>query len=272
MAKRRMLSRRISHSKKVNKLSLKAQLIYTWIIPYLDDYGCYIADPEDIKSEIFPKNKRISVSDIESALSELQVGDLIIIYAADGKFYQKYNSFNSFQTFQSDRPKKHEYPECKAGLEANGIQWNPVESLSKDKLSKDKLSKEKEKERFLTFVLLTKDEHQKLIQRYGPKPAQSLIDDLDYYISNNKKGRDPYTDHYRTLCKWAKKDNIPELHKAEKDESAALEKKRQEMRAEHGKFIREADEKKLITVWKSQINLRWLINELRPEIAGKAKI
>ena len=56
-----------------------------------------------------------------------------------------------------------------------------------------------------------------------------------------------------------------------KDEIAALEKKRQEMRAEHGQFIREADEKKLITVWRTQITLRPLINELRPEIAGKAK-
>lgn len=56
-----------------------------------------------------------------------------------------------------------------------------------------------------------------------------------------------------------------------KDEAAALKKKRQEIRAEHGQFVKEADEKKLITVWREQLTLRWLIDELRPEIAGKAK-
>jgi hypothetical protein len=143
-------------------------------------------------------------------------------------------------------------------------QCSSKSSVVKSRVEKGKSSKF----RFLQFVFLTKDEHQKLIERFGQKATDKLIDNLDFYIENNKKGRDPYTNHYRTLCKWAAKDNIPEIKK-EADDKQALENKHREMREQYGAFIREADEKKLITVYKEQINLRWLIRELRPEIMGK---
>ena len=63
-----MLSKRISQSKKVNSLQIKSQIVWTWTIPYLDDYGCYTGDSEDIKTEVFPKNKKISQKDIEICL------------------------------------------------------------------------------------------------------------------------------------------------------------------------------------------------------------
>jgi hypothetical protein len=143
MAKRRMLSRRISHSKKVNSLTLKAQLIYTWTIPYLDDFGCYLADSEDVKSEIFPKNKRITAANIKDALIEIQSAKLIIIYDVRGKLYQKYYSFESFQTFKGDRKRIHVYPDCNGCLDADGFQWIPMDSLSKVKVSKRKVIEDK---------------------------------------------------------------------------------------------------------------------------------
>ena len=137
MAQRRMLSRRISQSKKLNKLPLKAQLVWTWTIPYLDDYGCYTADPEDIKSEVFPKNKKISIKDIAVALQQ-EIG-LVKLFQINGNAYQQYENFEDFQTLKIDRPKQC----CHKDLENSGNQRKPLESTGSPKLSKEKLSKEK---------------------------------------------------------------------------------------------------------------------------------
>jgi len=203
MAKRRMLSRRISQSKKVNKLSLKAQLVYTWTIPYLDDYGCYTADTDDIKTEVLPKNKRISETGVKNALAELQAGDLIIIYEVNGRHYQKYNEFETFQTFKSDRERKHEYPAYKEGLETVGNQRKPLEPIREVKLSKVKLSKEKKKVRFLDFVFLTKAEYSKLAKKFGNFNADEKIATLNEGIGS--KGY-KYNSHYFTILSWARKD------------------------------------------------------------------
>jgi len=145
MAQRRMLSRRISQSKKVNKLSLKAQLVYTWTIPYLDDYGCYIADPEDIKDEVFIKNRRISVADIRNSIIEIRnikidntIG-LIWLYKVGDKYYQKYKKFDEFQTFKGDRERVSEYPPFSKELEVSGFQ---VETSGFPNISKDNITKE----------------------------------------------------------------------------------------------------------------------------------
>ena len=136
-----MLSRRISQSKKVNALSLKAQLIWTWTHPFLDDYGRYTADPEDIKTEVFPKNSKISVKDIEKSLLEAAGKELITLYIVEGKPYQEYKKFEDHQKFRADRPRQAEYPEV-----ANGMTVGDIDSL---KLSKVKISKDKRRDNII---------------------------------------------------------------------------------------------------------------------------
>lgn len=140
MANRRMLSKKVSLSKKINRLTLKSQLVWTWMLPYLDDFGCYTADPEDIKHEVFPKNK-INIKDIEKSLGELSSAGLVRMYLADGKFYIQYSKFDDFQTFRQDRMKRSEYPKYEDGKPVATIDTH---KLSEVKLSKDKLSKEQE--------------------------------------------------------------------------------------------------------------------------------
>jgi len=149
MAQRRMLSKRISQSKKVNRLPLKAQVVWTWTIPYLDDYGCYTGDSEDIKTEVFPKNKKISQKDIEKALgAEVEAGLIVWYSIGNGELVQQYRNFDDFQTFKSDRPKISEYPQYQPNNEGCvpvGNQKIPEGSLSKVKLREENLSKEKSK-------------------------------------------------------------------------------------------------------------------------------
>jgi len=147
MAQRRMLSRRISQSEKVNKLSKNGQIIWTWTIPWLDDYGCYTGNPEDIKSEVFPRNPKISKNDIKAALLEEASIGLIILYKVEEKTYQQYQNFEKtvggdiFQTFKSDRGRVSAYPQYQQGLELIGKSWNPMESNGRFNLSKVKLIK-----------------------------------------------------------------------------------------------------------------------------------
>jgi hypothetical protein len=147
MAQRRMLSRRISQSEKVNKLSKNGQIVWTWTIPWLDDYGCYTGGPEDIKSEVFPRNPKISTKDIKEALLEEANISLILLYKTGGRTYQQYQNFenngngDTFQTFKSDRERVSSYPQYQQGFELIGNTGNPVDSNAPLSISKVKLSK-----------------------------------------------------------------------------------------------------------------------------------
>ena len=150
MAQRRMLSRRISHSEKINALSIKSQLIYTWQIPYLDDYGCLTGEVSDIKYEIFPRNKNISEEDIVNFIKEAINNGIIHFYRVDGKNYQQYIKFNSFQTFRNDRTKQSDYPKYEKKDSHKPIPTVknqecdiPTTTSDRHKLSKVKLSKVK---------------------------------------------------------------------------------------------------------------------------------
>lgn len=60
-------------------------------------------------------------------------------------------------------------------------------------------------------VLLAKDEHQKLIDKFGEQGTKSLIERLSGYIAS--KGV-KYKSHYATLLSWERKDK-PEIKKEE---------------------------------------------------------
>ena len=189
-------------------MPVKTQLIYTWIIPWLDDFGCYTGDPEDIKTEVFPKNKRITIKDIESALRDEAERGIIIWYTVEtGKLVQQYQNFDSFQTFKSDRDRKSDYPVFQAdneGMVPVGNQRIPMDSLklSKEKLSKVKLIKKEYKEK----VFLTDDEYQKLVEKFGQKGADDRIEELSLGISS--KGY-KYKSHYHAILAWDRRNSGP---------------------------------------------------------------
>lgn len=55
-------------------------------------------------------------------------------------------------------------------------------------------------------VLLTSEEHQKLITRFGELNTAILITELDGYIKQNgQKGEKKYVDHYATIGNWARR-------------------------------------------------------------------
>ena len=65
--------------------------------------------------------------------------------------------------------------------------------------------KDKDKDKYLDFVLLTKEEYEKLVDKFGKTIAESFIDKLNNGIGS--KGY-KYQSHYHTILNWVKRDGI----------------------------------------------------------------
>jgi hypothetical protein len=77
-----MLSPTISTSERVNALSLKSALIYTWLVAHADDQGRLSANPATIKALVVPLREDISQEDVARALSDMEDMGLVSIYSA----------------------------------------------------------------------------------------------------------------------------------------------------------------------------------------------
>ena len=268
-------------SEKVNKVSEGAEAMFCRLLAKCDDAGNYDGQPKRLLCKLYAlryENGTMTERRVRRYRDELVTARLVDVYLVDGVEYVHIRDCK--KSLRSDVKAKLYFPEYSQSL-ANkelpedvtktGRKRNVSVTGTKHQSNPIQSNPKQEKALFLDFVSLSKEEYSKLVKKYGEPQTKSLIKSLNDGIGS--KGY-KYKSHYHTILVWAKRDNIPILptkEDAEKDEIAALEKKRQEMRAEHGQFIREADEKKLITVWRTQITLRPLIRELRPEIAGKAK-
>jgi len=80
---------------------------------------------------------------------------------------------------------------------------NDNSSSSSSSSSSPSTSKHKKiKHRHLDSVFLTKEEHQKLIEKFGKEKTQEWIENLDNYIGSKGKR---YKSHYKTILVWAKR-------------------------------------------------------------------
>jgi len=71
MAKGRMISKCITIDPAVAKLSDKAALLYTWLIPFLDRQGKFFATPEQIKGYVMALRPTFTLSVIKKCMSEI---------------------------------------------------------------------------------------------------------------------------------------------------------------------------------------------------------
>lgn len=93
--------------------------------------------------------------------------------------------------------------------------------LSNDNILKEEDIKKKKliKKKFLDFVMLSDEEHQKLIEKLGTTHTEQLIERLNNYIWSIWK--DKYASHYHTILNWSKNDVGTTTH--------SLDEKRREM-------------------------------------------
>jgi len=71
------------------------------------------------------------------------------------------------------------------------------------------------KDKYLDFVFLTQEEHEKLTKEFGKNILKEMILELDNYIGAMPKKRNKYTDHNRVLRGWVKEKILGNKSKAE---------------------------------------------------------
>jgi len=118
MAERRMISKSISISERVNSMSLFARLLFTWMIPHTDDFGRMTGSPMKVKALVVPMADETK-EDVERALTEMVEQDLIDWYVVDGKKYIQIKNFDKHQTGLNKRTKS-KYPDPKDGTPVIG--------------------------------------------------------------------------------------------------------------------------------------------------------
>lgn len=96
-----------------------------------------------------------------------------------------------------------------------------LKDKDKDK-AKDK-DKDKVKDKYLEFVLLTKEEHFKLIDSFGDNKVSDMILNLNDYIGS--KGT-KYKSHYHTILTWERREakKNPPKHHVKSDATVKVEK------------------------------------------------
>ena len=124
MANRRMISKRISISKRVNAIPIFSRLLFTWIIPHTDDWGRLDGDPEKIKAMIMPLSKR-PVKDFDKSLEEMAKVGLIVWYAVDNSLYLQIVNFEDHQSKLEKRThSKFPNPPLKNESDENGWRYS----------------------------------------------------------------------------------------------------------------------------------------------------
>lgn len=96
MANRRMISKSISVSERVNSLSAFAALLFTWMIPHADDFGRMHGSAAKVKALVIPMRNE-TIEDVESALNEIASKGLIVLYTVDGARYVQFPGWEKHQ-------------------------------------------------------------------------------------------------------------------------------------------------------------------------------
>jgi len=110
MAERRMISKAISISEKVNSLSVFGRLLYTWMIPHADDFGRLPGSPVKVRALVVPMAEE-TIKDVEQALKDMHKHGLIIWYEVDGERFIQITNFEKHQQGLHKRtPSKYPSP------------------------------------------------------------------------------------------------------------------------------------------------------------------
>jgi len=138
MAQKRMLNKSISTSIQVNKLNLKERLIFTWIIPHLDDYGLIDKEPELIKALVLPMAKDITEKDITDFIKKAK--ELKLIEVFDDCL--EYTGFNNHQTISESKKSRSKFHKYSNPQESPRIPKNPLYKEVKEVKEENKGIKE----------------------------------------------------------------------------------------------------------------------------------
>lgn len=98
MARGRMLNRSVSNSKKFQELpSDTCRLFATWCISHLDIRGVFHADPQLVRSLVFPRREDVSNAQVAGYMDAMESNGLIVRFESNGELWQYWPGFEHNQ-------------------------------------------------------------------------------------------------------------------------------------------------------------------------------
>lgn len=144
-----MIHKAISISRPINSLSEFAQLLFTWIIPHLDDFGKIDGNAEVIRALVIPMNRIRSEKDVEDAILEIiKKVPTVIRYEVEKQSVLHFTSFDEHQVGLEKRTKS-KYPDNILSEKFSETQLisEPIEEsrseMNRIKIKRNKLNKQK---------------------------------------------------------------------------------------------------------------------------------
>lgn len=215
---RRVVYAKVLGSHQLNTKSIEARYLYVGMILLADDDGRLNADPRYLKGQVFSYDENISAETVQELLEDLNDTEAIQLYTVKNTTYAQHTKWTEYQKIRKDMYTPSKIPSIKA-VEAEPLQTRnetvtkPLPKLSQVKLSKGKLSKEKPakvlavdvvRNKYSEYenVLLSDEEHAKLVERWGADLVADIIEQLGGYMKSKGKR---YKDHYATINNWARK-------------------------------------------------------------------
>jgi hypothetical protein len=104
----RLLSGSIKRSSEIDSLSWFQEVCFYRLMVTVDDHGCYYADPQIIKSDLFPRKEDLTKAAVADALEKLEDIGLIERYEVNG---QKYLHMKTWEKHQRIRNKTKHFPD-----------------------------------------------------------------------------------------------------------------------------------------------------------------
>lgn len=102
MAQRRMINKKISINEDIAGLDIKAQLLFTWMIPHADDLGLLPFSARTIKALVVPMWDD-TADEIGTLLEDIWKTGVVEVIEINGERFIHLKSFDENQTLKKDR-------------------------------------------------------------------------------------------------------------------------------------------------------------------------
>ena len=217
----RIIKESICTSETLGNLSWFEECLFYRLIVHCDDYGRFYADGRILKGTLFPL-KSVTDKQISDAITRLSTAGILDVYEVNGRGYLQLCTWAKHQTV---RAKKSKFPGPEQGIQlgkesiCKQVQANvPVfengngnengNDIGNGAAAQKEKAKAKPKGVYGEFenVMLTGEEHGKLVDSLGDIGAEEYIERLSAYLAQSGRR---YKSHYATILTWWRKDGKP---------------------------------------------------------------
>ena len=206
----RIIKESICSSENIEQLTPNEEVLFYRIMVNCDDHGLMDARIQIIKSKCYPLRLNLKTEILEKWLNSLVNNKLIFLYVVDGRRYLKMTSWEKHQQIRAIKTKcplpdtngnhliSTDINRNQTQANVTVIQSNPIQSESESESE----SNDDNKFIFVQTLSMTKDEYQKLIEKF----TKETVDDKIEYAKNYKLLTKKYNSLYLTLNNWLKSD------------------------------------------------------------------